>query len=319
MQPCVLVVLATDLSDQIIVVTGRKVFASTHGRSIRIWPANCNVSAQAANQLRQDPPPNDGQGLSGFIREWQKVASGQVVKEIPADWPVLELIFKLISWIPGFQSEPEHQVWLEAVTRIFASATMASPYGMQLLQNVQSKNQEPHVGRSRESLARDALISIAANEVDVDEDIMPSVPRDRLQFMTIHQSKGLEFPLVIVDVGSRFRSDHWTQRFLRFPERISNVVQAEEDIESFLATPIRGHRDGLDRVFDDLVRLYYVAFSRPQSVLMLVGNEAGLRYGPPRAIKNLALGWHRDGSWPWRQGYTTRRPPVKVEPPFWEM
>ena len=168
-------------------------------------------------------------------------------------------------------------------------------------------------------LIRDALLTIAANELDVDEDIMPSVPRDRLQFMTIHQSKGLEFPLVIVDVGSRFNSDHWTQRFLRFPQAISNVVQAEEDIESYLASPIRGHRDGLDRTFDDLVRLYYVAYSRPQSVLMLVGNEAGLRYGPSGSIPNVALGWHRGGSWPWRQGSVTSRPPVKVDPPFWEM
>ena len=267
--------------------------------------------------ISSDPSPNDGQGLSGFIREWQKVASGQVVKEIPADWPVLELIFKLISWMPGFQSEPEHQVWLEAVTRTIASAAMGSPYGMQLLQNVQGRNQGAHVERSRESLIRDALMSIAANEVGADEDIMPSVPRDRLQFMTIHQSKGLEFPLVIVDVGSRFKMNHPKQRFLRFPETISNIVQAEDDMEPYLVAPFRGQRGGLDRTFDDLVRLYYVAYSRPQSVLMLVGNEAGLRYGG--TIRNVALGWQRGGNWPWRQGYTTKRPPVKVDPPFWEV
>ena len=281
------------------------------GYFLRKWRETAQVFVDS------DPPPNDAQGLSGFIREWQKVASGQVVKEIPADWPVLELIFKLISWIPRFQSEPEHQVWLEAVTRAISSAAMGSPYGMQLLQNVQSRNQGAHVERSRESLIRDALMSIAANEVGADEDIMPSVPRDRLQFMTIHQSKGLEFPLVIVDVGSRFSMNHSRQRFLRFPEAISNVVQAEDDMEPYLATPLRGQRGGLDRTFDDLVRLYYVAYSRPQSVLMLVGNEAELRYRG--TIRHIALGWQRGGSWPWRQGYTTKRPPVKVEPPFWEV
>ena len=281
------------------------------GYFLRQWRETAQVF------VGSDPSPNDAHGLSGFIREWQKVASGQVVKEIPADWPVLELIFNLISWIPGFQSEPEHQVWLEAVTRAIASAAMGSPYGMQLLQNVQGKNQGAHVERSRESLIRDALMSIAANEVGADEDIMPSVPRDRLQFMTIHQSKGLEFPLVIVDVGSRFKMNHPKQRFLRFPEAISNVVQAEDDMEPYLAAPLRGQRGGLDRTFDDLVRLYYVAYSRPQSVLMLVGNEAGLRYRG--TIRNIALGWQRGGSWPWRQGYTTKRPPVKVDPPFWEV
>ena len=269
--------------------------------------------------MESNPAPNDGRGLSGFIQDWQNVASGANASSIPSEWPVLEIVFKLITWIPTFQRQPEHQVWLEALTRIIASATMASPYGMQLLQNVSGKSQGVHVERSRQSLVRDAFIPVAANEVQVDEDIMPSVPRDRLQFMTIHQSKGLEFPLVIVDVGSRFRIDHPKQRFLRFPGAISNVVQAEEDMEPYLASPIRGYRQGIDRTFDDLVRLYYVAYSRPQSVLMLVGNEAGLRYGPQRTIKNIALGWQRNETWPWRQDYWTRKPPVKVEPPFWEI
>ena len=278
-------------------------------------------------QWRQDaqqfvelnPVPNDGQGLRGFIRDWQNAAVGRVTEDFPQDWPVLELIFKLISWMPEFQRNPEHQVWLEAITRIIASAGMASPYGMQLLQN--TANNGDHVRLSRLSFVRDALIPIAENEVDVDEDIMPSVPRDRLQFMTIHQAKGLEFPLVIVDVGSRFTRNHRTQRFLRFPARISNVALAEDDVEPYLTTPLRGGRGALDRTFDDLVRLYYVAYSRPQSVLMLVGNESCLRYGTGRdltggTIPSIALGWHRDGYWPWRQEYSTRRPPVRVEPPF---
>ncbi len=273
----------------------------------------------AEHFVASDPFPNDRRGLSGFIDDWQSVSSGQVVTGFPPDWPVLELIFKLITWIPEFQSQPEHQVWLEAITRVIASAGMASPYGMQLFQNASGISQDNHVRLSRQSLMRDALTAIALDEAQVDEDIMPSVPRDQLQFMTIHQAKGLEFPLVIVDVGSRFKMNHTTQRFLRFPDHISNVVQEEDDVEPYLAAPIRQHRGGLDRTFDDLVRLYYVAFSRPQSVLMLVGNEACLRYGPGRVIPNVALGWHRNQDWPWRQTYTTRMPPVKVEPPFWEM
>ena len=281
------------------------------------------------NQWRQsaqefvgsNPPPNDDQALRGFIRDWQNAASGQATEAFPSDWPVLELVFKLLSWMPGFQRDPEHQVWLEAITRIITSASMASPYRMQLLQNTVNNNQGVHILRSRESLVRDALLPIAENEVDVDEDIMPSVPRDRLQLMTIHQAKGLEFPLVIVDVGSRFKSNHWTQRFLRFPNKISNVAQAEDDVEHHLIAPLRVNRRAIDRTFDDLVRLYYVAYSRPQSVLMLVGHENCLRYGTRRdhtqgAIPNIALGWCRDETWPWRQEYSSRRPPVRVEPPF---
>lgn len=278
----------------------------------------------AQNFVNSNPSPNDRLGIEGFIRDWQDAASGKAKRDFPQDWPVLELVFKLISWMPDFQSKPEHQVWLEAITRIIASASMASAYRMQLIQNTDNNNQRHHIRRSRESLVRDALLPIAEDEVDVDEEIMPSVPRDRLQFMTIHQAKGLEFPLVIVDVGSQFKSNHPTQRFLRFPKNISNVVQAEDDVEPHLARPLRGTREGMDRTFDDLVRLYYVAYSRPQSVLMLVGCENCLNYGTgknlsTRAIPNIALGWHRDGNWPWRQDYSSSRPPVTVEPPFLEI
>lgn len=277
--------------------------------------------AAAQGFLSGHPFPNDGPGLGGFIQAWQRASSGQTVRDFPRDWPTLELVFKLISWLPSFQSDSEHQVWLEAIARIISSAGMASPYGMLLLQNTATSRQGDHVRRSRLSLVRDALLPIAENEVEVDEDIMPSVPRGHMQLMTIHQAKGLEFPLVIVDVGSHFTRNHHTQRFLRFPDRSSNVVSLEDDIEAHLATPLRSSREGVDRTFDDLVRLYYVAYSRPQSVLMLVGCENCLRYGSGQnhatgAIPHIALGWRRDSSWPWRQPFVGRRPPVRVIPPM---
>lgn len=276
---------------------------------------------QLANQfVAGNPPPNDGRGLAGFLQDWQSAARGVHTQEFPADWPVLELVFKLITWIPDFQIDSEHQVWLEAVARIVAGAAMGSPYRMQLLQNTAERIQGEHVRRSRASLLRDALVAIAEDEVDVDEEIMPSVPRDLLQMMTIHQAKGLEFPMVIVDVGSHFTRNHPMQRFLRYPGEISTVVRAEVDIEPFLPSPLRGSREELDRTFDDLVRLYYVAYSRPQSVLLLVGCERCLVYGtgPGNSrgtIPNIALGWRRDGTWSWRQP-RTGPPPVMVNPPM---
>ncbi len=271
--------------------------------------------------IETNPPPNDGYGLPGFVAAWQSAANGQVVRDFSRDWPTLELLFTLLSWVPLFQTEPEHQVWLEAITRIITSASMASPYGMQLLQNTSATNQGVHVWQSRVSFVRDALLPIAENEVDVDEEILASVPRDRLQIMTIHQAKGLEFPLVVVDVGSHFTMNHPSQRFRRFPDRPGNVVQAEDDVEAHLSAPLRTGRLALDRAFDDLVRLYYVAYSRPQSVLMLIGCESCLNYGrgpghSQGAIPNIALCWRRDSTWPWRQVYPGQRPPVRVNTPM---
>ena len=271
--------------------------------------------------VRSNPAPNDGGGLGRFIEDWQAAAEGNRQSAFPREWPVVEVAYKLICWLPGFQAEPEHQVWLESIMRIIDGAGMASPYEMRLLQNTPGEHQGDHVRRSRESLVRDALLPIAEDEVEVDETIIPSVPRNTLQFMTIHQAKGLEFPLVIVDVGSSFTRNHRKQSFLRFPQEISSVVRAEEDVEPFLASDLRGSRGTLDRTFDDLVRLYYVAYSRPQSVLILVGNERVLQYGRGQGlsqgvIPSVALGWRRDRTWPWRQEFDGQRPPVRVEPPL---
>ena len=261
-----------------------------------------------------NPTPNDSGGLPHFVDQWSRESQG-LSNDFPSDWPILELVFKLITWIPNFQVDAEHQVWLEAITNVISSAGLASPYGMKILQN------GGHRIRSRESFIRDALLPIAEDEVTVDEEIMPSVPRNYFQFMTIHQSKGLQFPFVIVDVGSRFTRNHPRQRHLRFPERHSNVTVLEDDVELFLDTPLRAARSPRDRTFDDLMRLYYVAYSRPQSVLLLVGCENCLRYGRhgsigDRAIPNVALGWNRNGDWPWRQPHTGRGRPVRVEPPL---
>jgi DNA helicase-2/ATP-dependent DNA helicase PcrA len=264
--------------------------------------------------ISQNPAPIKDGGLAGFINKWQAVSRGTNDLGFPSDWPALELVFKLIAWIHEFQVNPEHQVWLEAITRTMANAGMASPYGMQLYQ------EGIHCERSRESLIRDALLPIAENEVDVDEDIMPSVPRSWFQLMTIHQAKGLEFPLVIVDVGSHFSINHHMQAFLRFPHDPSNVVLMEDDVEPYLGSPLRSNRTLMDRSFDDLVRLYYVAYSRPRSVLMLIGLESCLSYGRGKhltgCIPNTALGWRRDGTWPWRQPFSGKKPPVRINPPF---
>lgn len=67
----------------------------------------------------------------------------------------------------------------------------------------------------------------------------------------------------------------------------------------------------MQRTFEDLIRLYYVAYSRPQSLLMLVGCQQGLQYRT--SIRNVATFWRRDGSWAWVSNPTVRRPPVDAD------
>jgi DNA helicase II / ATP-dependent DNA helicase PcrA len=72
--------------------------------------------------------------------------------------------------------------------------------------------QNPELAKkSVEHLIRDFLGPIATGVVGVNEDLVMSFPRDRMPVLSIHQSKGLEFPVVIVDVGSRFKSNAYVQ------------------------------------------------------------------------------------------------------------
>lgn len=238
--------------------------------------------------MQSDPAPG---GLRGFIEAWHMRRS-QTGEAWPDDWPFLELCFKLITWLPDFNSDPEHQVWLEAVSRAIAQARLFSPYGGTI------RNRKPHDEYSRASIIRDVLRPIADGLLDLDEELIPSVPRDRLSLMTIHQAKGLEFPLVIVDVSSGYARNHHKNAAFRYPANPSNVTCLEDDLAACTSVgATRTSRDALDRTFDDLTRLYYVAYSRPQTALLLVGLEKSI--ATASTVKTVATGWRRDSSWSW--------------------
>jgi DNA helicase-2/ATP-dependent DNA helicase PcrA len=173
-----------------------------------------------------------------------------------------------------------------------------------------------HDDQSAKAVFRDLLSPIAEGVIEVDEDLLFSPPRNRLNIMTIHQAKGLEFPVVIVDVGSDFQRDHPKQRFRRFPDNASPTVALETHLAPY--SPIGSTRTGrpeMDRTFDDLRRLYYVAYSRPQSVLILVGLTKLIQY--QTKIRHVATFWRQPvapaaGTWSWQ----AQPPASKPVPPF---
>ncbi len=237
----------------------------------------------AINQWVQDAQsfvltnPQPG-GLGVFVQDWQNRRPGSVSRMTnwPNEWPLLELLFTLTTWFPFLQTDPEGQVYLEAVARTVAEASQFASYSSHIV------FQLPHEQRSVQEAFRTVFEPIAQGAIDVNEEIMPHVPRNYFQMMTIHQAKGLEFPLVIVDVGSDFQMNHPAQRPLRAPNGPGSVHNVEDDIAP--CSPVgtlRTARPGRDRAWDDLRRLYFVAFSRAQNVLLLVGLTSVIRQTNP--------------------------------------
>lgn len=97
--------------------------------------------------------------------------------------------------------------------------------------------------------------------IDEYEDEAEYAPSGSVSFLTIHQSKGLEFPVVVVgSLWSRPRPQH-------------GEIYALLERGGYLSRP---PFEPLDRTQNfDFYRLFYTAFSRAQNVLALAGHERG--------------------------------------------
>jgi DNA helicase-2/ATP-dependent DNA helicase PcrA len=221
--------------------------------------------------------------LAAFVQNWQARRPPAGMNRWPRDWPLLELIFTLASWFPFLQEDPEGQVYLEAVARTIAEVGQMETFRAQILQGTAWDD------NSVRQAIRSVFVSIADESVDVDEEVMPRVPRNYFPIMTVHQAKGLEFPLVIADVGSDYRKNHPAQRPFRYPNRGDSVHAVEDDTANYSPIgPVRMQRTAVDRAWDDIRRLYFVAYSRPHDVLLLVGLTSQL--AQPRHVPGIATG-----------------------------
>ena len=236
---------------------------------------------EGSNYAQTNPAPG---GLQGFVQNWQsRTPPGGAMPVWPSEWPLLDLIFTLITWIPEFQHDPEGQVYLEAIARTVAEAGQFGVFGSRILHG--TNYDQPSVRQA----IREIFESIAYGNVEVDEEIMPYVPRSTFPIMTVHQAKGLEFPLVVVDVGSDFRRNHPSQRRSRYPTNGDQVHLVEELIAPFCPIgPARTQRPALERAWDDLRRLYFVAYSRPENAIVLVGLTSQLGAAP--RVQSVATG-----------------------------
>ena len=123
----------------------------------------------AESLIATRPAPNDSNGLEGFVNRWQTAASGQTMDSGTwREWPVLEIFYRLLTWLPDFLNEPEHQAWLHAILGSIDDVTPLSAYDMKLISNTKGNAAiDDDVVRSRQVFIRDALVPIAEGNVDI--------------------------------------------------------------------------------------------------------------------------------------------------------
>ena len=116
--------------------------------------------------------------------------------------------------------------------------------------------------------------------IDEFENFDETTPSGCISFMTIHQAKGLEFPITVVGSMS------------------SMPRKSYDDLDQLLQDNYYGRPpfEPIDQVkFYDFWRLYYTAFSRAQNLLVLTGRERCGRGALPSAY--LSSCWNQLRNW----------------------
>jgi len=242
--------------------------------------------SEARTFLRGQP------GLSAYVTGWQTRNPGAKGYQWPRTVSALELLYGIVHFLPDFHDSPEGQVYLESFTRQLTAMSGLSGFEGGIITDPASSDLSE---KSVRTLLCDWLAPIADGVVDLDEAMTGSFPRDHLSILSIHQSKGLEFPLVMVDVGADFKTNHRAHAFKRFPKDGGMPHTLEDLIRPLQPALGAPSRDPQHRAFDDLERLYYVAYTRAQQVLVLVG----LNQTAPQnrtGINNVATGWDRNAT-----------------------
>jgi DNA helicase-2/ATP-dependent DNA helicase PcrA len=132
------------------------------------------------------------------------------------------------------------------------------------------------------------LFNTGQNEFEDEEN---PIPKGYVQIMTIHQSKGLEFPVVVVgSLDKNYRVEKYIDRELNLFYR-RTPFEPENLITQF-----------------DWARCFYVAFSRPQKILVLTTSTEPKDFFDPI--------WEGLDQWPHVKKETLKAQKFESKPPF---
>ena len=195
--------------------------------------------------------------LAEYVKDSQQNIAKLPIKEV-LGITLMDVFYRILSLPPfrDLKSDPNYATRFAEITDLLdAFSAFTLQYGV--LRS--SSSAEGLISfRFLQSLYREFtgfIENYGLNDPEDEDEVMPA---GYVQVMTVHQAKGLQFPVVVVDnLGDTPRpgSDHWTEDFLAPWSRRKPFGTAQARAEQ------------------DFVRRYYVAYSRARNLLILCGRE----------------------------------------------
>ena len=198
-----------------------------------------------------------------------------------------EIVYHIISFEPfrTWLEDPERTVRIGEFTRLleaFCATPIPGYPGLSRGTLQMSKSKPGELNWMWKTTFYASFISLildtGLNDPE-EEDII--APKGFMPVMTIHQSKGLEFPFVFVN----HLEETWS------PE-LQHVL--EDEFMKYRRSPVK-LASGEDRAKQDLIRFFYVAFSRARYALVILCEEEKMKPGEEKGA-TLGLGG-RDLVW----------------------
>jgi DNA helicase II / ATP-dependent DNA helicase PcrA len=192
------------------------------------------------------------QTLRNFVEEIENLKEGESLDLRPADY-----FFRILALDPfaGFIKNENRARNLAIFSQLLN--TFQNYYHYNIVTQGNKEYLRLHLFNSFLRLLHDGGI----NEY---EDPNIPLPKSYVQVMTIHQAKGLEFPVIIV--GS-------------LDKRLSSPKQIDRDLQPYYQRPPFEPSNRITQF--DRMRLHYVAFSRPEKLLVLTSHEQPKEYFAP--------------------------------------
>lgn len=187
------------------------------------------------------------------------------------DWTVLDLFYRLTAFQPfkGMFDLAEQGRDEGPVTTLSLVSQLVSRF-MEETQTILTAHSFENDLLRNQFVGSYLFALFRLGEGEYEDEEVP-FPKGRIPFLTVHQSKGLEFPVVVL--GSVMKKDSGPQK-----------------VEVLVRPFLSGDNEPLEKVSQfDTMRMFYVALSRAQN-LLVVGHIKGRGYSTHDSFKTLLEG-----------------------------